>query len=118
MITLERGFKFSNMFYDLQIVNSMNSKEIGLLINRVDSEIALITHQIVPFSEAIKNKEVFPEYIRGKVRYKDALIYFVKDLKECLFYKEKEVPVKFMEICKERLSEEDYNDILNEALEG
>jgi len=118
MKTLEKGFKFRDDFYNVEIVSKMNYDQQELLIKNVNEEINVISEVIAPFSDALKivDKGEAPSHIVKKLKYKDALIYFVRDLKESLFFKNKDTEKRFVEICRERLTPEDFKEIWNESL--
>jgi hypothetical protein len=118
MKTLEKGFKFRDDFYNTEIVSKMNYNDQELLIKNVNEEINVISDVIAPYSDSLKvvGKEGVPEHIVKKLKYKDALIYFVRDLKESIFFKSKDAEKRFVEICRDRLSVEDFEEIWKESL--
>ena len=50
-----------------------------------------------------------------KLKYKDALVYFSRDLKKKLHEKKVNIERTFMYVCKQKLSEELFNEIYAEA---
>jgi hypothetical protein len=81
-MSLDRGFKFRSYFYDQKIIDSMTYDELSLLIDQVYEEIKDAKDFIEPFSNDLKSRLEVPENVKRKLKYKDAIVYFSKDLKE------------------------------------
>lgn len=114
-MSLENGFKFKSIFYDKKIIHSMTYDETDFLLSQVNEEISLASGFIFNFSKQLKNRELVPESVTKKLRYKDALVYFLKDLKEEMNSKRIGIERSFFNVCRESMSEEEFNNYFSEA---
>jgi hypothetical protein len=85
------------------------------LLSQVSEEILLASGFIFNFSTQLKNREEVPESVTKKLRYKDALVYFSKDLKEEMNKKRIGIERCFLNVCREKMNEEEFNGYFSEA---
>jgi hypothetical protein len=114
-MSLENGFKFKSIFYDKKSIQSMTYDELDFLISQVNDDINKASDFIYPYSNQLKNREEVPEQVTKKLKYKDACVYFSKDLKEELNNKRIGIERSFLNICREKMDEEEFNMYFNEA---
>jgi len=114
-MSLQNGFKFRSIFYDEKMIGTMNYDEVSFLIEQVSEEIQKSGEYIYPYSKQLKNREEVPEQITKKLHYKDALIYFSRDLKEILNKKKMNIEKAFFKVAQEKLEENVFNEIFGEV---
>ena len=108
-MSLEKGFKFKSYFYDSNSISSMTYDELDFLINQVNEEIIEASTYIFPYSDQLKNRDqTLPKDVTNKLRYKDALVYFSKDLKKELNQKRMSIEKAFFKVCSEKMNEQDF----------
>ncbi len=93
----------------------MTYDELCYLISQVNDDIESSSKFIFPYSNNLKNREQVPDTVIKKLRYKDACIYFLKDLKEELNGKKMGIEKAFFNICREKMEEEEFNSYFGEA---
>lgn len=114
-MNLEKGFKFLGDYFDVTIVTQMSYDELEFLIEQVSQEINKTIEIIKPFELDLKNGKECPDHIVKKLKYKDALSYFQKDLRECLVNKKRSIERKFFQVCQEEMDEEQFEEIKSKA---
>lgn len=114
-MSLDKPFKFKEISYDKKSINTMTYDELCFLISQVNDDIDSSSRFIFPYSVNLKNREQVPESVIKKLRYKDACIYFLKDLKEELNNKKIGIEKAFFNVCREKMEEEEFNMYFNEA---
>lgn len=115
-MSLEKGFKFRSFFYDQKIISSMTYDEVEFLITQVNEEIETASTYIFPYSEQLKNRDLtLPKDVTNKLRYKDALVYFSKDLKQEINHKKMSIEKAFFKVCQEKMDEQEFSNYFGEA---
>ena len=114
-MSLETGFKYKDFVYDIKTVSILTYDELMLLIERVTDDINSCQEFISPFSAELKARTDVPENVMKKLRYKDALNYFVKELKECLHNKKIGIEKAFLKVCREPMDEVEFASYFSEA---
>jgi len=93
----------------------MTYDELDFLISQVNDDILKASEFIYPYSSQLKDRKEVPESVTRKLKYKDACVYFLKDLKEELNSKHIGIEKSFLKVCKEKMEEEEFNSYFNEA---
>lgn len=114
-MSLERGFKFKGDFFDSSIIGNMSYDELDFLISQVVEEIKDASEFIFSFGNDLKAHNEVPESVKRKLKYKDALVYFSRDLRKSLFNKKISIERAFFTVCKDRMDESEFNEYLIEA---
>jgi len=114
-MSLETGFKFKDYVFNTEIVSNLTYDELVLLIERVTEDINSCQEFISPYSAELKSRSTVPENVMKKLRYKDALGYFNKELKECLHFKKIGIEKAFFIVCKETMEDIEFATYFSEA---
>ena len=113
------GFVYKGTFYDKKNLGKMSYAEIEYLIETIQKDIDSNSEIILPYTDKLRSSKTeisdVPENIIKKLKYKDALNHFIKTLKDCRFEKKISIERAFIDVCRESMEEENFQEFYSLA---